>query len=190
MNEEALITFIIPTIGRPTLQRTLDSIRSNTNPSWEAIVMFDGVEPTIKSGDGRIRIYRMNKVGVRNYAGRVRNYAISMASTPWVGFVDDDDTITPSYVSDLVDHLSSSNPDVVIFRMKDRDRVLPPPGADRFVINKVGISFCLKTRLFRELGVGFLPGPAEDFHLLHRLRLLGKDIVLSPHVNYHVRPAL
>jgi glycosyltransferase involved in cell wall biosynthesis len=189
MDSGTLITFIIPTIGRPTLQRTLDSIRASSNPSWEAIVMFDGVDPTLESGDERIRVYRMDKVGVRNFAARVRNHAIAKARTPWVGFVDDDDTITPTYVSDFVDHLAC-NPDVIIFRMRDRGRVLPPPDATRFVINKVGISFCLKTKLFREQGVWFLPGPAEDFHLLHRLRLLGKDIFLSPHINYHVRPVL
>ena len=151
--------------------------------------MFDGVDPTLESRDERIRVYRMDKVGVRNFAARVRNHAIAKARTPWVGFVDDDDTITPTYVSDFVDHLAC-NPDVIIFRMRDRGRVLPPPDATRFVINKVGISFCLKTKLFREQGVWFLPGPAEDFHLLHRLRLLGKDIFLSPHINYHVRPVL
>jgi len=184
---DALITFIIPTIGRPTLQRTLDSIRANTNPSWKAIVMFDGVDPTVTSDDPRIQIHRMNKIGMVNYAARVRNHAITKASTPWIGFVDGDDIITPNYVSDLYSHLPS-NPDVVIFRMKDKNTILPPPDATRFVMNQVGISFCLKTELFTDQEIWFEPCSTEDFQLLNRLRSLGKQIIISPHVNYHVRP--
>jgi len=91
----ALVTFIIPTIGRPTLTKTLDSILNNTDPNWNAIVMFDGIQPTIGSNDPRIRIYYMEKKGRLNHAGIVRNTAIQFATTPWIGFVDDDDAISP-----------------------------------------------------------------------------------------------
>jgi len=184
---ESLITFIIPTIGRPTLQRTLDSIRANTNSSWKAIVMFDGVEPTITSDDSRIQILRMNKTGTLNYAGRVRNHAITKSNTPWIGFVDDDDVITPNYVEDLISHLKE-NPDVVIFRMKDKEIVLPPKEATVFKLNQVGISFCLKTDIFIGEQIWFEPSSTEDFQLLNRLRRLGKQIIISPHINYIVRP--
>ena len=51
-----LITFIIPTIGRHTLSKTLDSLINQTNPNWKAIVIFDGITSTIQNTDPRIRI--------------------------------------------------------------------------------------------------------------------------------------
>lgn len=43
---DRLITFIIPTIGRPTLLNTLTSLEAQTDPGWEAICVFDNVVPS------------------------------------------------------------------------------------------------------------------------------------------------
>jgi glycosyltransferase involved in cell wall biosynthesis len=180
----ALITFIVPTIGRPTLKNTLDSIKSNTDGDWNAIVMFDGIEPTLESDDHRIQILKMEKTGTRNNAGLVRNNAIKLVTTPYVGFVDDDDIITSSYVSDL----KKIDVDVVIFRMKNGSRISPSVHATDFVIYDVGISFCVKTDLFMKENIWFIPSDTEDFDLLDRYRNSGKNIHISPHVNYIVRP--
>ena len=37
------ITFIIPSVNRPTLERSINSLVSQTNPNWECIVVYDGV---------------------------------------------------------------------------------------------------------------------------------------------------
>jgi len=190
-SKKALITFIIPTIGRSTLIRTLESIQQNTDDDWNAIVMFDGIEPTIESEDPRIRIMRMEKTGKLNYAGRVRNQAIYFANTEWIGFVDDDDIIKPTYVSHLKKHISDHTPDVVIFRMQyhnDDGYILPPPGATMFELNQVGISFCVKRDCFIEDNIWFEPSEIEDFNLLHRLWDQDKTITISSFVNYVVRP--
>ena len=41
--EEALITFLVPSSGRSTLAITLDSLQRQDDPTWLAIVMFDGI---------------------------------------------------------------------------------------------------------------------------------------------------
>ena len=190
-SEKALITFIIPTIGRSTLIRTLESIQQNMDSDWNAIVMFDGVEPTIISEDPRISIMYMEKTGTLNHAGRVRNRAIQFANTEWIGFVDDDDIITPTYVSHLKQHLSESEKDVVIFRMQyhnDNGHILPTPGATMFERNFVGISFCVKKNCFTEDNIWFEPSDSEDFDLLDQLWNYDKIIAISPFVNYIVRP--
>jgi glycosyltransferase involved in cell wall biosynthesis len=92
------ITFIIPTIGRSTLQQTVQCLLQQTNPAWKAIIVFDGIEPTIQPRDNRIDILTHAKVGVNNYAGAVRNYGISHATTEWIAFVDDDDGISSNYI--------------------------------------------------------------------------------------------
>ena len=42
------ITFIIPTIGRPTLSKSIESLINQTNKNWEAIIIFDGIKPNIE----------------------------------------------------------------------------------------------------------------------------------------------
>ena len=188
-SEKALITFIIPSIGRSTLSRTLESIKQNTDADWNAIVMFDGVEPTLESDDPRIRIMRMEKIGKSNHAGLVRNQAIQFANTEWIGFVDDDDIIKPTYISHLKQHLSENMKDVVIFRMQFFNNViLPPPGRTDFELCQVGISFCVKKDCFTKDNIWFEPHVYEDFNLLNQLRTQGKSIMISPFVNYVVRP--
>ena len=188
-SEKALITFIIPSIGRPTLSRTLESIKQNTDADWNAIVMFDGVEPTLESDDPRIHIMRMEKIGKSNHAGLVRNQAIQFANTEWIGFVDDDDIITPTYIAHLKMHLSEGEKDVVIFRMQFfNNAILPPPGKTDFELCQVGISFCVKKDCFTKDNIWFEPHVYEDFNLLNQLRTQGKSIIISPFVNYVVRP--
>lgn len=41
---ETRITFIIPSINRETLSRTIDSLFKQSNPNWKAIIIFDGVK--------------------------------------------------------------------------------------------------------------------------------------------------
>jgi glycosyltransferase involved in cell wall biosynthesis len=92
-----MITFIIPTINRHTLSRTIDCLINQTNPNWKAIVVFDGVKCE-KYLDPRIKSLSIEKMGKQNFAGLVRNQAINMVDTEWIGFVDDDDTISYDYV--------------------------------------------------------------------------------------------
>ena len=43
---EEKITFIIPSVNRDTLKRSIDSLYRQTNKNWLAIIIYDGVEPT------------------------------------------------------------------------------------------------------------------------------------------------
>ena len=115
---DPIITFIIPTIGRITLQRTINSLLAMNDPDWKAIVIFDGIDPTINNTDSRIKLIKINKTGVSNNAGSIRNIGINLAETQWVGFVDDDDTLRSNYVTNLKNHIKNNKPDVIIFRMQ------------------------------------------------------------------------
>ena len=39
-----LVTFIIPTIGRDSLQMAINSLYQQTIWDWKAIIIFDGIE--------------------------------------------------------------------------------------------------------------------------------------------------
>ena len=97
---ESIITFIIPSIARLTLLTTIESLKKQSNPNWNAIVIYDGVDgPTFD--DERIKIIKSEKVGLEGpmngQSGLVRNIGIKQTETEGIGFLDDDDTIHPEY---------------------------------------------------------------------------------------------
>lgn len=191
----ALLTFIIPTKGRASLNQTLQSLLNQTRDTWKAIVIGDGhavnAEYVPNDANDRITTICIPKAGRRtNSAGAVRNAGIAKVDTPWIGFVDDDDVVTPDYVEKFEDSLSS-NPDVIIFRMQtEKGPVFPPAGAKTFSHSRVGISFALKTSLCNTEGFLFEPSRWEDYNLLDALRKAKKTILMSPHITYIVRPHL
>ena len=178
------ITFIIPSVGRDTLPRTLQSLQNLSIPYWKAIVIFDGISPVHTIKDDRIVYTTIEKVGISNHAGEVRNHGIEMADTTWIGFVDDDDTITPDYLEEFYKIVDQKNPDVIIFRMIywfTPITIVPKIGTNIIKCGDVGISFCMKKC------EKFIPDDVEDFLLLKRLDELNKKIYLSEKVCYHVR---
>jgi glycosyltransferase involved in cell wall biosynthesis len=196
-NTMAVVTFIIPTIGRETLENTVSSLVQQTSADWRAIIVFDDV-PVREFVDERLQCVRIAKTGTHRRAGDVRNAAFGHVNTKWTAFVDDDDVITADYVERLQEHARASDTDVIVFRMYDQrfdgkrhgQAILPPPGTTTLVRDRVGISFCVRTSWINgEKGnFRFRPSDSEDFDLLSRLRAAKARILISPHVAYIVRP--
>jgi glycosyltransferase involved in cell wall biosynthesis len=71
------LTFIIPTIGRPSLKYAIKSLKDQTIQNWNAIIIFDGIKCNIENNDSRIQIIEIEKKGINiNSAGNVRNYGM------------------------------------------------------------------------------------------------------------------
>ena len=73
---EKKITFIIPSINRPSIINAVNSLLSQTNPNWKCIIIYDGVDG-FKFDDDRIKIVVTEKLGgsswVHGISGLVRN---------------------------------------------------------------------------------------------------------------------
>jgi hypothetical protein len=129
-----------------------------------------------------------------NNAGGQRNAVFHLVETEWAAFVDDDDTLAPTFVEDLLTEWRI-NPlaDALIFRMsceKCFAKVIPRPleDATNFVLNFVGISFALRRgTVLADSRYHFRDSCGEDFDLLSRLRHARKMIVISPAVLYFVK---
>ena len=70
--------------------------------------------------DDRFQILQTEKMERQqgfNSAGYVRNYGIRFATTEWIAFVDDDDTIKSTYIETFLSEMSNYENDVIIFRM-------------------------------------------------------------------------
>jgi glycosyltransferase involved in cell wall biosynthesis len=185
----SLVTFIIPTLGRPTLKRTVQSLQAQHNPNWEAIIIFDGLAPQPITTDRRFRMIKIPKTGLFNHAGEVRNQGMKYVKTEWMAFVDDDDTLSPDYIDRLLEE-SQRKTDLttVIFRMyyPELQQIIPAPDQQDLSSGHVGISYSIKSSLY-QAGFKFIPGPTEDFNLLEAIRQAGQKMVLSPYVTYWIR---
>lgn len=202
-NDKPFISFIIPTLCRKSLIRTLESLVAQTIQTWEAIVVMDthllngGAQEINKEvsilGDERIRLV-YPRPGTVNSAGTMRNEGFKyVRSITWIGFVDDDDVLTPQYVEHLAEHsVDHPRADMVIFRMQHpRLGILPDPDSPRLRLGEVGISFAIKVKsrgnvLFvrEDKKIAF----HEDWMFIQAMREMNKQVFISPHVDYIVRP--
>ena len=181
-----IVTFIIPSKGRPSLSNTIESLKNQSKNIWKAIIIFDGINPTIIEHDSRITIMTIEKKGRLNYAAQVRNAGILKVNTKWVAFVDDDDRLTEDYLERFEQEVKK-NSDIIIFRMVSNNQIIPPFEHTDFIKDNVGISFAAKTSLFKNDNFWFEESRTEDFDLLDRFRSNGKSIILSKYITYIVR---
>ena len=184
-----IITFIIPSIGRETLKNTVQSLQNLENPNWECIIVFDGIKQNIEINDSRIVVYEIEKKGKKNYGGYVRNFALKMdIKSNWVGFLDDDDTISNKYIDYLLEEITNYKLiDVLIFRMMYKNGVILPEKNDKTIImNKVGISFAINKRIFRKKKYFFKNNSREDYCFLRDLQIKKYKMLISSYVGYFV----
>ena len=202
------ITFIIPSIGRDSLKDTLNSLLNLNDSDWNAIIIFDGVKYESPIKDERIITKTIEKTGLQEHgksrAGLVRNIGIEMAVNKykkdcikdsdfhWIGFVDDDDCLSPDYIDNLkaelnIDKVSNfCKPEVVIFRMAYENGLVLPMQQDRnIILKKVGISFCINIDIAHKYK--FDNHIYEDFMYLKRLQNNGHKIIISEYVSYFVK---
>jgi glycosyltransferase involved in cell wall biosynthesis len=182
----AEITFIIPTIGRPTLQRAINSLIAQTNKNWKCVVVFDGVD-IVNYADDRIKCIKIEKTGsigqYHGMSGLVRNHGLRIADTEWIGFLDDDDTIHQDYVERLFNKYSDK--DLVIWRMAfESGHVVPGFGNEALIHGNIGISFCYKNKfddvLFDENKDG------EDLALVRKIVERSRNYIVTSEVYYKV----
>lgn len=183
----SLITFIIPSINRPTLNNTIQSLLNQTNPNWECFVLYDGVIGK-EFDDSRIKTINLEKIGKKGErhgnAGLVRNEGIKMSNTDWIGFLDDDDTIHQDYVKTLSEKYLSY--DFIVWRMKTTDgKIYPELTRNNIKINRVGISISFKNK-FPNL-IFDSNGDSEDFEFVNKLRNTTHNFLITPEIYYNVR---
>ncbi len=181
------ITFIIPTVGRVSLMQAVNSLLALKSDDWKAIILFDGVKNTYPINDHRIDIYELEKKGIYNHAGEVRNVGLDMIKnkTKWIAFLDDDDTVCPYYIHRLKQE-SIKNPtmELCLFRMIYPNMfVLPSNDTEYIKRDYVGISFAYK---------GYIPtrfssSSREDYYFLKKVEYEGYRIVFSLFTTYFIR---
>lgn len=196
---DKLITFIIPSKGRATLANTLCSLYEQNCNDWNAIVIFDDVEPTITKHKNIYPIKTPHKYGEGvNSAGNVRNFGINYALSTdicgqWIGFVDDDDILNPNYIELLKNYNNSNNLiDIICFSMiiVDNNRVIPSNTYKNIknLENDIGISFACKKEVFSYYKKKFIPNSGEDYQFLSDCYYSNLNLYISSEITYKVAP--
>lgn len=196
------VIFIIPTLGRYTLNNTILSLMNQTCTNWKAIVIFDGCKNNLdweyiykeqkkeknNNISKKITCYEIEKTsGIINQASEVRNYGIQKveSSSQWVGFLDDDDTIHPHYVQYFLEENRIYDFDIYIYRMTMDNRIIPAHNCYDFTPGDVGISFICKKEIFEN--IHFQNSHTEDFDFLAKARDNNYKLVISEKIYYYVK---
>jgi len=106
-----MITFIVPTVGRPSLARTLSSIECR--PGDEVIVVGNVGEAR---EDGFVRYIPCPPGG--DWGHSERNFATPLARCRYVAHIDDDDAYAPGARDAMADAIGRTPDRPVIFRMR------------------------------------------------------------------------
>ncbi|ATB35806.1 hypothetical protein CYFUS_001220 [Cystobacter fuscus] len=170
------LSVIIPTRERPTLlQRALESVREQTRPPDEVIVVDDGDSPLDDLTSADVRCVRQE---APHGAARARNLGASVAVGTMLAFLDDDDTWAPSYLAEAERLVHAHRLELVLtafLKVKQREdgtreilpEKVPPPTLqpEDFLVRNPGIrgsNLFISRELFLRSG-GFDPS-LPSFH--------------------------
>lgn len=121
----ALISFVVP-VYRPEpafLTEAIDSVLAQSDPGWQLVLVADGPQPRavdrILDGldDRRCVVLRRDEQGGIVAAS---NDGIAAATAPFVGFLDNDDTLAPDAVAACRDCLELDDEIDVLYSDEDK----------------------------------------------------------------------
>ena len=191
------IYFIIPSIGRKSLEQTINSLNQLKSKNWNALIIFDDVEPLICFNGHSIHYIKIEKTGIqakKNNAGLVRNVGLEYIlknniKTKYIGFCDDDDTLHPDFIEYLNNDIQLFNePELIIYRMMfPNGNVIPHPLTTKIQMKNVGISFVFKKNLLEKYKLTFINHPYEDYIFVQQAKKNPINILISKYVNYFVK---
>ena len=160
------IDFIIPTLNRPTLKRTIKSIEN------------ENIDHNILICD------------TENSAGENRNKSLELVkNSEWIIFVDDDDYLKKGFSLEL-----DNNFDIVILKMDQEGKIKPDENLKGYgkysntclFKGNVGINFAIKTSFYLKYNYKFDAGKIEeDFRFLKMHIEKTNKIKITDKVFYH-----
>jgi hypothetical protein len=109
-----MISFIVPTVGRPSLQATLRSIE--TYPGDEILIVGENIASVSVSSKKNIRLIECPRGN--DWGHSERNFATPMARGQYIAHIDDDDVYAPGSRAAMQDAITKNPGKPVLFRMQ------------------------------------------------------------------------
>lgn len=193
-----MITIVTPVYNPGAyLRPCLDSILAQTYPDWQLVLVDDGSTDGSReicdryAADPRIEVLHVPNGG----AARARNIGMEVARGEWITFIDSDDIVTPSYLSDMIEAATPQCDLVISGWEKDGKATALRP----LVVNKGeyialfgpdNLGYILgklyRTSMLRDNGQRFDPGVSwsEDTLFFCRVLLCCRQVIVIESVNY------
>lgn len=201
------ISIIVPVYNSGEyLDRCLGSIANQTFTDFEVIMVDDGstdgsgsIIDNWHENDSRFIALHQPSAGV----SAARNAGLDNARGEWITFVDSDDYIFPTYLSDLYDSAIGDNSDIVVsgckyeingkeeFRRYARAVLSGDTLVDAFRIHQIHKASCVWGKLFRasliDKDVRFIESISWGEDIIFSWRFYAKAVTISliDTVNYH-----
>ena len=199
MKKEYFNTFIIATIGRPSLKEAINSALNQKRDTL-IVVVFDD-EDIVKMVDHSDVVYL--KTDQHVWGEGARQYGINWCisnniKSTYLSYLDDDDTILPSYTESLEKYIKW---DIVVHSMKifENGRIVPEEGyhtkpnlpelqkikiaTQPLVINYIGLTYSLKWEKAKHIKWNSAVPP--DFNYINTACKSGLKHFKTGIVSYH-----
>ena len=128
-----LFSFVIPAfMAGATLRRAADSVRAQSEPDWEAVVVddgsSDGTAETVREIARTDPRFRLVSHPENRGTHAARRTGVAAARGEWILFLDPDDEFAPGALARLRNRIESSPVDLVHFDFAFRSPDSVPPG--------------------------------------------------------------
>jgi len=201
------VSVLIPTYDRaPQLAQAIASVRDQTMPDWELIVIDDGSRDEtagllarLAAQEARLRVLRQAHAG----PAAARNRGIEAARAPFTAFLDSDDLWEPGCLASQLacfqahpaTDLSLSDARYVGAWQQASETVFgraswrPPTSLEAMFDFAFGLPscMCVRTRVLRSLGFDGGLKDLEDTDFLFRFHIAGHTLRINPAVLTHYR---
>lgn len=113
------IAVVVPTLGRPSLERAVSSVAQQSLSPAQVIVVANGPEPLSRERVDDLRRIshpvRFEVVSLPPFSGPsiCRNVGAWEAESDYVAFLDDDDEFIPDYLRLMAEEVERSHPDLL-----------------------------------------------------------------------------
>lgn len=115
------LTIVVPTIGRPSLKNTLDSIASQIQMFDQVFIVADGIYPQSKALAKTYGIqygyFEFADGPAGDWGARARNFGVDLAKKAYIAFMDDDDQYLPGAFAFIKNAIKTFPGDPFMFRM-------------------------------------------------------------------------
>lgn len=147
------ISFIIPTVGRPTLKRAIDSLIVQVNDGDEIIVVGDGPQPKAKAicAEYQKHVAYFEHGPTFQFGHAQRNFGTTMAKGAYLAFLDDDDFYVPNALYIMRTEIDRFPDKILIFRCNCYGKILWR--SQEIKAGNVGTSMVVIPNIKERLGV-------------------------------------
>jgi glycosyltransferase involved in cell wall biosynthesis len=115
------LTIVVPTIGRPSLRNTLDSIACQLQMFDQVFVVADGNYPAsntlVQQYGIQYGYFELANGPHNDWGARARNFGIDLAKKAYIAFMDDDDHYLPGAFEFIKNAIQMSPGNPFMFRM-------------------------------------------------------------------------